>query len=238
MSWFSRLFAGQEAVGVTLSAEQQHSLANWRQLPEPELRRSHYRSRYVVVDVEASGINVKTDHLRAIAALTVVDGQIRFRDAFQLRLADPKPVGDAAPPVDGGAGPVAGEGEPEVDALISFLHFVGKSPLVAYNVPFVAAMIEGELAARLGIDWALPWIDLAWVMPDLFRQVDQAQTGLDTWLDHFGIESIRRHDAVSDAYVAAQLLQIAIAAGARKGIETPAGLLELEKARRHMHQSG
>ncbi|HNC51117.1 MAG TPA: 3'-5' exonuclease [Accumulibacter sp.] len=238
MSWLSRLFAGQEAGGLTLTAEQQQSIANWRQLPEPELRRSHFRSRYVVVDVEASGINVKTDRLCAIAALALVDGQLRFRDAFQLLLTDAKAVGDPVPRADGILKPIAEDGEPEVDALISFLHFVGKSPLVAYNVPFVAAMIERELAARLGVELALPWIDLAWVMPDLFRQVDQTQTGLDTWLDHFGIESIRRHDAVSDAYVAAQLLQIAIAAAAHKGIDTPAGLLELEKARRHMHQSG
>ena len=238
MSWLSRFFAGQEVAGFPLSAEQQRSIADWRQLPEPELRRSHFRSRYVAVDVEASGINVRTDRLRAIAAMTVTDGQIRFRDAFQLRLADSKPAGDAAPPVEGSPDPVTEDGEPEIDTLISFLHFVGKSPLVAYNVPFVAAMVERELASRLGIELALPWIDLAWVMPDLFRQVDQPQTGLDTSLDHFGIESIRRHDAVSDAFVAAQLLQIAIAAGARKGIDTPAGLLELEKARRHMHQSG
>jgi len=76
MSWLSRLFAGQEAGGLTLTAEQQQSIANWRQLPEPELRRSHFRSRYVAVDVEASGINVRTDRLRAIAAMTVAAAQL------------------------------------------------------------------------------------------------------------------------------------------------------------------
>lgn len=237
MSWLSRLFAGQDAPGVTLNAEQQQAIASWRQLPDPDPHRSHYRSRYVVVDVEATGINVRSDRLRAIGALALVDGRICFREAFQLVLADPKAAGDWAPRCES-ANPVAENGQAEVDALLSFLSFVGKSPLVAYNVPFVAAMIERELAARLGIELPLPWIDLAWVMPDLFRQVDHAQPGLDTWLDHFGIESIQRHHAVSDAFVSAQLLQVTIAAGARKSIDTPAALLELEKARRHMHQSG
>ena len=122
--------------------------------------------------------------------------------------------------------------------MISFLHFVGKAPLIAYNVPFVAAMIERTLTEYLGIEWRLAWIDLAWVMPDLFRDLEHTGGGLDAWLDHFSIVSIRRHHAISDAYATAQLLQITIASGARKGFMTPASLLELEKARRHLHQSG
>jgi DNA polymerase III epsilon subunit-like protein len=47
-----------------------------------------------------------------------------------------------------------------------------------------------------------------------------------------------RHDALSDAFATAQLLQIAIAHAARKGFDTPASLHALEKARRHLHQSG
>ena len=84
-----------------------------------------------------------------------------------------------------------------------------------------------------------PWIDLAWVMSDLFRDVgDDSQRGLDGWLAHFDIESIKRHDVVSDAYATAKLLQITIARAARKGFDSPSSLLDLEKARRHLHQSG
>ena len=91
MTWLSRLFAGQEAPDTALTARQQQSLANWRQLPAPDMRRSHYRCRYVVVDVETTGIDVKTDRLCSIGALAVVDGQIDFKDAFQLVLADAVP---------------------------------------------------------------------------------------------------------------------------------------------------
>jgi len=104
-------------------------------------------------------------------------------------------------------------------------------------VPFVAAMVERVLAECLGIELALPWIDLEWVMPDLFRDIDSTQGRLDAWLTHFEIDSIHRHNAVSDAYATAQLLQVTIARGARKGFENPASLIELEKARRHLHQS-
>ncbi len=237
MDWFSRLFSGQETLNPALTAEQQQLIAAWRQLPAPDLRRSHYRCRYVVVDVETTGINVRTDRLCAIGALAVVDGQIDFKDAFHLLSEPVGPGADPAPglPAHPHSEPVASH--PSVDALISFLHFVGKAPLIAYNVPFVAAMIERTLTECLGIEWDLAWIDLAWVMPDLFRHVEPTGGGLDAWLDHFSIASIRRHHAVSDAYATAQLLQITIASGARKGFMTPASLLELEKARRHLHQS-
>jgi DNA polymerase-3 subunit epsilon len=88
MTWFSRFFGLQGAPGQTLTARQQQLIAGWRQLPEPDLRRSHYRCRYVVVDVEATGIDVNSDRLCAIAALPLVDGQIDFKEAFRLLLAD------------------------------------------------------------------------------------------------------------------------------------------------------
>jgi DNA polymerase-3 subunit epsilon len=222
MTWFSRMFSGQQAPGQALTARQQQLIAGWQQLPEADLRRSHYRCRYVVVDVEATGTDVTSDRLRAIAAQALVDGQIDFKDAFQLVLAD----------VERG---VAGQ---SVEALIAFLQFVGKAPLVAYNAPFVARMIDNALAEHLGIKLGLPWIDLAWVLPDLFRDADDAQGGLDGWLAHFGVDSIDRHNALSDAFATAQLLQITIAHAARKGFDTPASLHALEKARRHLHQSG
>lgn len=238
MTWFARFFAGPETVGLALTERQQHLLADWRQMPEPDMCCSHYRCRYVVVDVETKGINVKTDRLCSIGALGLVDGQIDFKDAFQVLIGDSDALADPVPAL--AAHPHADDlvGVPPVDALISFLHFVEKAPLVAFNVPFVAGMIERALGERVGLELGLPWLDLAWVLPDLFRDVGDMESRLDAWLAHFHVESIRRHQAVSDAYATAQLLQIAIARGARKGFDTPASLLALEKARRHMHQSG
>lgn len=237
MTWFAKFFAGEDAAGSALTGGQQQLIADWRALPEPDTRCSHYRCRYVVVDVETNGVNVNTDRLCSIGAVGLVDGQIDFHDAFQVSLADADALADPAPAIAGrpdmnGLTPL-----PPVDALISFLHFVGKSPLVAFNVAFVAGMIERALGERVGLELGLPWIDLAWVLPDLFRDVGDLDGPLDAWLSHFHIESIRRHQALSDAYATAQLLQLTISRAARKGFDTPTSLLALEKARRHMRQS-
>jgi DNA polymerase-3 subunit epsilon len=175
MTWFSRLFSGSEGTAQTLTAGQQQALATWQQLPAADWQRSHYRCRYVVVDVEATGSNVTSDRLRALAALSLVDGQIAFADAFQLALADAEQPADmpaAFPPLVG----------PSIDALIAFLQFVGKAPLVGYNVPFVARMIDQVLGERLGVRLEQPWIDLAWVLPDVFREAHEPQWRLDAWL--------------------------------------------------------
>ena len=66
MNWFSRLFSGgAAATKVELTAEQTARLDAWRKLPKPDIARSHFVTRYIVADVEASGLNmVKEDGFR------------------------------------------------------------------------------------------------------------------------------------------------------------------------------
>jgi len=236
MNWFSRFLRPAHDAGAALDARQEQLLADWRQLPDADQRRSHYRSRYVVIDVAVSSGDAHAARLLAIAAVAVVDGQIAFRDAWQLLQPDagPAPGAAASPPTTATELPAD---SPMVDGLLSFLGFVGKSPVVAHNARFVRRVMQRTLAEYLGVRLRLPWLDLAWILPDLFREVDAGPEKLDAWLEHFGIASIKRHDALSDAFATAQLLQIALAHAASKGFDTPASLRELEKARRHLHQS-
>lgn len=60
---------------------------------------------------------------------------------------------------------------------------------------------------------------------------------LDDWLNRFDIEVITRHNAVSDAYATAKLLQIAMARGAQRNADTPASFIEIESARRWMFEN-
>lgn len=224
MNWLSRLFAGQEADNRALTREQERLLDAWSHRPHVATGRSHYRSRYAVVDVETTGLNPATDRPVAIGAVAVVDGLIDFNETFLVRLAD-------APSSDS-----PGSSLSKADALIAFLDFVDKAPLVAYHADFVGGMIARSVADTLGVELRPTWLDLAWVLSDLFRDID-AQGRLDAWLTQFNIESIQRHQALSDAYATAKLLQIVIARAARKGFDTPDSLFELERARRHMHQN-
>jgi DNA polymerase-3 subunit epsilon len=121
--------------------------------------------------------------------------------------------------------------------LLAFLDYIGKAPLVAYHAFFDEAMIAKALRAALGFKLEQAWIDLAWVLPDFIDFRREARTSLDDWLAHLGIDNIQRHNAVSDAYATARLLQVAIARGTAKGATSPASFMKIEQARRWMFET-
>ncbi len=235
MAWYSRLFPADTSP-VDLTASQRQAVAGWQNLPDADLKRSHYRTRYVVVDVATLADSTRRDRLVALGALAVTDGLIDFSQAIELRLNN-SPVASERSVLSGE--PITASLMSPTEALIAFLAFAGKAPLIAFHASYAARVVISAVAEHLGGDLRQPWIDLAWVLSDLFRQGTRDSTeSLDTWLAYFGVECLQRHDVVADAYATAKLLQITIAHAARKGFVSPSALLELEKARRHLYQSG
>jgi len=238
MAWFSRIFAKNQArQELVLSPEQRQIIKAWRKLPASDMDSSHRRSRYVIVDVEASGLDTSKDRLISIGALALVDGMIDFNDAFQVVLRQDQVSSIENILIHGIGGSTQSTGVDPVEALLSFLCYIGKSPLVAYYSFFDQAMIEKAMGEYLGIGLEQTWIDLAWVLPGLFDYQTGARVELDDWLELFGIDSFLRHNAVSDAYATARLLQVAIAAAIPKGADSPGSFIKMEKARRRLYES-
>lgn len=235
MRWFKTLFGGA-ANRVSLAPAEQEMIENWRRLPAADLSVMHGEQRYVVVDVETSGLNMKKDRLISIGAVALVAGRLDFNDAFQVVLRQEQVSTHANILIHGISGSAQSAGVDPVEGLLAFLQYVGKSPLVAYHAFFDQSMIGKATREYLGMELAQPWIDLAWVLPDFFSFRGDANVALDDWLHHFGIESILRHNAVSDAYATAKLLQVAIAGGQQKGATSPVAFIRIEKARRWMQE--
>lgn len=238
MSWFSKLFGATRARReIVLAPAQRRALEVWQALPAADLHCLHNRGRYVVVDVESSGLNMKKDRLISIGAVALVDGRMDFNDAFQIVLRQDQASTHANILIHGIGGSAQTEGVDPVEALLAFLGYIGKSPLVAYHAFFDQSMIDKAMREYLGMELEQIWIDLAWVLPDFFNFRMDGRVALDDWLAHFEIESILRHNAVSDAYATAKLLQIAIAHGTHKGADSPGSFIKIEKARRWMYES-
>ena len=239
MGWLSALserFRSQPGPGP--ASEHRAALAAWQALPEAAHDLPHGRQRYVVVDVETSGLDMKRDRLIAIGAVAVQGGTIDFADAFQVVLQQSEASSTENILIHGiGAGEQRDGVEPAA-ALLAFLDFVGKSPLVAYHAFFDEAMLAKAMRAHLGQVPGFFWLDLAWVLPELFPDFRRdGRVALDDWLTYFGIENIQRHNAVSDAYATACLLQIAGARGTARGSESAAAFARIEKARRWQYES-
>lgn len=235
MNWLSRLFGG--AASTALSPEQRARLDAWRNLPAADLTRSHWLTRYVVADVEASGLNMVKDSLIAIGAVAVVNGMIQLADAFEVVLRQDEVSTHANILIHGIGGSAQQEGVDPVEALLGFLEYAGKAPLVAYHAEFDRRMIAGAMKKYLGTTIELQWVDLAWVMPELFRDRVNGRIELDEWLQMFGIDNIQRHNAVSDAYATAKLMQVAMTQGAAQGKDTTHAFIETERARRSLRRA-
>ena len=237
MNWLTGLFAQTANPESTLTSAQRQTLEAWRALPKSDLTEPHLATRYVVVDVESSGLDMKRDRLISIGAVAVVSGRLDFSDAFQVVLRQDRVSSRENILIHGIGGSAQSEGANPAEALLSFLGYIGKSPLVAYHAFFDQSMIDKALIEYLGIELRQTWIDLAWVLPDLFQLRSDGRVALDDWLQRFDIENIVRHNAVSDAFATAQLMQMAISAGSKKGANSAASFLKIEKSRRWMYES-
>jgi DNA polymerase-3 subunit epsilon len=178
----------------------------WRRRPEAAAD-----ERWVVLDVESSGLDPARDRLLAIAAVAVQTAGERpwidFADSFEVLL---RRAGEGEPPdkanilVHGLGVGEQGRGVEPSDALKSFERYVGHSPLLGFHVGFDRQLIERAFDATLGRRWERRWLDIEPVAA--LTHPEAKARALDDWLAHFGIVCSVRHQAAADALATAELL--------------------------------
>ncbi|MDD2699858.1 MAG: 3'-5' exonuclease [Sideroxydans sp.] len=215
-----------------LDARQEARLAAWQKQIAPNAMLPFGEARYVVVDVETTGLNLMTDTLISIGAVAVVGGRVVMGDSFSVVLQQQQSSRKENILIHGISGSVQREGVPPADALLDFLEYLDDAPLVAFHVAFDETMIRRAMRQYLNHNFKHPWLDLAYVMPALNRDLVLSHRVLDDWIGRFGISIAARHNALADALATAQLLQIAQSQARRKDIADYAGLRDLERAQR------
>lgn len=188
----------------------------WLAMEKPE--RAGLDGRIVVVDVESSGLDVRTDALIAIGAVALRDGRMRPDESFHVVLRQQQ-ASDAQNILIHriGAGAQAGGEEPAL-ALMDFLEFAGRAPLAGYHTDFDREMIDRAAHRHLGRATGCDWLDLAWLCPALEPDRASQCRGLDQWTDAHGITNMKRHDALADAMATAQLLQVMLSKARAAGL--------------------
>lgn len=237
MGWLDTLRGVLGGASANLTVEQRLRLDAWRKLPRADLEASHMLTRYVIVDVEASGLNAEKDRLISIGAVAVNGGLIDPLDAFEVVLRQERVSTTENILVHGIGASAQREGVDPAEAVLGFLEFAGNSPLIAYHSFFDQAMIERAARAWLGVKPVFDWIDLAWILPEMFAAQRDTVSGLETWQEIFGIQNFQRHNAVADCYATAQLLQIVLRRARVFEADTPAKLMLLEKSRRWLRHA-
>lgn len=223
MNLFQWLKPARRAKAPDLTPEQTQRL---QQLPSPAaLNEQPLREqRWVVLDLETSGLNMNRDQVLSIGAVVIEDGAIDFGQQFERTLlrADHK----LSPSVlIHGLGPSAiAAGSEPVEALLDFMAFVGDSPLLAFHAPFDQHMISRALKESLGYRLQHPFLDIAEIAPLLCPQACLRQVGLDDWTGFFGLQAEQRHHASADALVTAELALILFSHARRQDMDSPARL--------------
>ena len=228
MSWWHRLFRKPPRLDPAHRARVDHYV----RLGQPDLRDSLREMRFVVVDVETTGLRPHHDRLIAIGAIPVEETLVSLERGFEVVLRQNKPSTNGNILVHGIDGTTQLSGREPAEALTEFLDFVGKDLLVGFHANFDRVMITRAMRKALGIELENPWLDLAVVTPELLPERAGGAATLDDWTERLGIENPARHNAVADALVTAQLLQVTLAAAQERRLESGADLMEIERAGR------
>jgi len=234
MNWLSRFLPARPE----LTPEQAQRLAAWQDLPPADLRQPFSQGRYVVVDVETSGLNLARDHLIAIGAVAMQGGKIDLADNLEIVVQQKRVSKRDNILIHGIGGTAQEEGVQPVEALLLFLEYLGKSPLVAFHVKFDETMVRRALKNKIGLNFGHPWADLAYIAPALYPHLIHRCRTLDDWTNYFGIRNYARHNALADALSTAQLFLALREHMTAKAIQNYKELQDLDKAQRWANQTG
>ena len=230
MSLLNSIFGARPRADLDVAS--QAAIARWQSIQPTDLHAPLPAQRWLVVDVETTGLDMRRNHLLAIGAVAIEGGAIRMHDSFEIVLRQEKPSGRGNILIHRIGGGEQCEGIEPSAALLEFLYFAGKIPCVAFHAPFDETMLKRAFNDHLGIDFATPFIDLALLAPALCHDAPTALRGLDEWLDHFSIAISARHRAVADALGTAKLFQVLLRRAAAQQIDSAAALFKLAEDQR------
>ena len=171
---------------------------------QPEVR------RWIVLDVETSGLNPHSDRLLAIAAVALDVSPdferiaIVIGDSYEAVLKQDLPSSKDNILVHRIGAQAQADGRPPIEVLEEFRAWLGDCPLLAFHSAFDEAMLSRAYALAGLKPLHNEWLDIELLAK--ITGVNPSLRALDDWLGHFGIECAVRHQAAADTFATAELL--------------------------------
>lgn len=159
------------------------------------------QKRYVVFDMEATGLDGKDDTILSIGAIALHDNAIAIGDFFSVSLNDKNARAKSV--ALGGALDSDSESVVEAEAMIQFLNFVKDAVLVGHNVNLDIEMINQALK-RLELGRLKNELMDTNVLFQRWKGVsEESPFTVDEICDVLKIEKPDRHTAWGNAYTTA-----------------------------------
>ncbi len=230
MSFLARLFRPNVELPSGLAAR----LDAWRRLPGVNERTPVSLARFVVVDVETSGLNPRRDRLLSIGAVVVQGRRLRPGEGLEATVQNPVPSARDNILLHGIGIDAQAGGMPADAALMGLLELARHDVLVGFHADFDRAVLERAAREQLGVRLPNLWLDVARAAPMLVPEARLAGRGLDDWLDFFGLRAHTRHSAAYDAFATAELLLVLLSRAGRAGLATLGQLLAAGERRERL----
>ncbi len=170
------------------------------------------QERWVVLDVETSGLDPQKAQLLAVACIGLqVDWAARSLsiapgDSFEIVIQPQRAVEDKDNILIHGIGMQRQQmGLPGWQALPLLRDYLAAAPLLAFHAWFDQILLERHFSSELGKRLKNPWLDIEKLCA--VTQPDAKAEDLDQWLLHFNLTCTARHEAAADAFVEAEVLQ-------------------------------
>lgn len=192
--------------------------------------------RFVVVDVESTGLNVQKDLLISIGAVAIEKEQVRLADQFEAILAQPRADTRDTVLLHGLGGEAIAGGEDPATVLLRFYQWSGPAIFLAFHAGFDRSMVERTTREQFGLVPVREWLDIAHCLPTLFPALREGRHSLDDWAECFGLANHARHEAAADAFVTAELALVTLRAARHNGLVTVADLQKKVKLYQQLQQ--
>jgi DNA polymerase-3 subunit epsilon len=191
-------------------------------------RHAHEPERWVVVDVETTGMDVAKDELISVGAVAMLDGRVVPADSIEIIVRQRTASSRENILVHGVGAHAQLHGTDPPHAVRAFLDYVGRSPLLAFHAPFDRGFIARSVKIYVNQPFDNPWLDVAELAPAL--EPKSLLRSLDEWLRYYGIPVSVRHSAAGDALATAMLMARLLPEARRQGA---ARFADMQKLARH-----
>ena len=176
---------------------QRHADSEWAALLQPAAA-----DTWVSLDLETTGMNPGQDHILSLAAVPVHDGQVWVSQRFERRVQTDRAFGIDSIRHHRITPDEASAGEPVVEVVRDFLHWLGGRRLLGYYIDFDIGMLAPHVRAMTGFALPNPIVDLG---EEVARRQRQQRPDVPPNLDFvhiattLGVPIVGRHTALGDA---------------------------------------
>ncbi|UQN37132.1 3'-5' exonuclease [Alcaligenes aquatilis] len=175
---------------------------------------------FTVLDLETSGLDPKRHHIVQIGAVRLESGSIALGNVWSGLV---RTHGERSPEsllIHEISPQRQEQGEPLSQLMRDFARYSENTVWVAWDADFDLAFLD-RAWPQAGLEQARPLIlDLAELAACVLPEWRGRRLGLDDCLRYCGLPVSDRHDALGDALVSAQLMQLLIGRARQKGVVT------------------